>query len=204
MVAHQLRGRGITDRSVLEAFSGIPREKFVLPQDQSRAYDDCPLPIGWGQTISQPYIVALMLEVLEIKPGDKVLEVGAGSGYQTALLAFMQASLFSVELVSGLVSRAREVLDELRLKASLIQGDGSQGWEEKAPFDKIIVSAAAPEVPAPLKKQLGCPGRMIIPIGDRVEQQLICLDRITADEYTQSSLGWCVFVPLLGKYGFET
>jgi len=167
MVDEQVRARGVDDRRVLKAMEQVPRHRFV-PQDvRDRAYDDRPLPIGSGQTISQPYIVGLMTELLEIKPGDRVLEIGTGSGYQAAVLSRLASNVYTIEIVSPLGEQARRTLQELgytNVHARI--GDGYKGWPEAAPFDAIVVTAAPPQVPKPLLDQLAVGGNLVVPEGD--------------------------------------
>jgi len=175
MVAHDLRGRGITDIRVLEAFSEVPRHAFIPDAAPDDAYGDFPVPIGHGQTVSQPYIVALMVALAGIKPGDRVLEVGTGCGYQTAILAHLAPDVFTVEIVPALLERAKVTLATLGISTVKFRGgDGSQGWEEWAPYDAIIVSAAPAVVPRRLEEQLREDGRLIIPVGpEGCTQQLM-------------------------------
>jgi protein-L-isoaspartate(D-aspartate) O-methyltransferase len=173
MVATQLRARGISDQRVLDAFLRVPRHEFIAAAYRDRAYEDHPLPIGDGQTISQPYIVAIMLEALELKPTDKVLEVGTGSGYVTALLAELAAQVYSIERHPALAAEAQRVLTTLGYtNVEIVVGDGTAGLPDYAPYDAIIVSAAGSEVPPALVSQLGEGGRMIIPVGPADTQQL--------------------------------
>ena len=173
MVQSQLRDRGISDPRVLEAMSRVPRDQFVSEPFRAQAYDDHPLPIGEGQTISQPYIVAVMLESLQLTPREKVLEIGAGSGYATALLAELAGQVFSMERHPALAENARQTLAALGYtNVKIFTGDGSLGIPSAAPFDAILVSAAAPDVPAPLLSQLADGGRMMIPVGSGDSQQL--------------------------------
>jgi len=202
MVESQLRERGIADERVLAAMSRVPRHEFAPPRYRDQAYDDHPLPIGEGQTISQPYIVALMLEALAPSPADRVLEVGTGSGYVTALLAELAAQVFSVERHAALADPARELLARMgHANVQVRVGDGSQGLPEFAPYNAIIVSAAALQVPRALVAQLAEAGRMIIPVGppDSQQLQLIRMEdaqaRITLREL-------CRFVPLISAGGF--
>jgi len=197
MVESQLRARGIRDQRVLDAMLLIPRHEFVPERFRDQAYDDHPLPIGYEQTISQPYIVAIMLEALELRPSDRALEVGTGSGYQTALLAQLADRVYSVERYPSLADEARRVLEHLDCtNASVITGDGTLGLPEFAPFDAIIVSAAASELPTALLAQLAEGGRMIIPVGgaDYQELQLV---RMIAGEPVVSVREACRFVPLI-------
>jgi protein-L-isoaspartate(D-aspartate) O-methyltransferase len=173
MVDAQLRARGISDKRVLQAMARVPRERFISSEHRPDAYVDHPLPIGYGQTISQPYVVAVMLESLQLKPGDKTLEIGTGSGYATALLAELTTQVFSIERHAELADTAREVLISLGYtNAKVFGGDGTLGLPAIAPFDAILVSAAAPNVPAELLAQLAEGGRMIIPVGTEDSQQL--------------------------------
>ncbi|MFO8130432.1 MAG: protein-L-isoaspartate(D-aspartate) O-methyltransferase [Bacteroidales bacterium] len=178
MVELQILRRGITDASVLDAMRSVPRHEFVPAHFMDQAYGDHPLPIGEGQTISQPYIVALMTGVLELGPGDRVLEIGTGSGYQAAVLAEICDSVFSIELVPSLGRRARRVLGKLGYENVVVKiGDGYRGWPEKAPFDAIIVTCAPEDVPEPLEAQLTEGGKMVIPVGGTYTQELILLTR---------------------------
>ena len=178
MVERQLRGRGISDPRTLRAMASVPRDKFVPAELRSRAYDDRPLPIGYGQTISQPYIVALMTEQIQPKPGQRVLEIGTGSGYQAAVLSELVAEVYSIEIVRPLAQRAEALLRELGYKNVHVKaGDGYKGWPEHAPFDAIIVTAAPDHVPKPLVEQLREGGRMIIPVGESGAQNLYLLEK---------------------------
>lgn len=178
MVDHQLRARDITDDRVLQAMGAVPRHRFVPARFQHAAYRDSPLPIGHGQTISQPYIVALMSQLLAVVPGQKVLEIGTGSGYQAAVLAELDARVFSIEIVPELGRQAQTVLQSLGYGAIRLKvGDGYQGWPEHAPFDGIIVTCAPTRVPQPLEDQLAEGGRMVIPVGERHFQQLFLLTK---------------------------
>ena len=200
-VARQLQARGIHDAAVLAAMRAVPREKFV-PQDlHKHAYDDGALPIGHGQTISQPYIVARMTQALAVKEGDRVLDVGTGSGYQAAILAALGAEVVSVELEEELAQAARHRLMSLGYDVKVVTGDGSRGLPTEAPFAAIVVAAAAPDVPVPLVEQLKPDGRLVLPIGSRLEQ-VITLVRPTADGFTREPIEPAVFVPLLGEHGF--
>ncbi|HWM26357.1 MAG TPA: protein-L-isoaspartate(D-aspartate) O-methyltransferase [Chthoniobacterales bacterium] len=178
MLDRQLRGRGISDPRTLRAMASVAREKFVPPELRARAYDDRPLPIGYGQTISQPYIVALMTEQIRPKPGQRVLEIGTGSGYQAAVLSELVAEVYSIEIVRPLAQRAEGLLRELGYKNVHVKaGDGYKGWPEHAPFDAIIVTAAPDHVPKPLIEQLREGGRMIIPVGESRAQNLYLLEK---------------------------
>jgi protein-L-isoaspartate(D-aspartate) O-methyltransferase len=203
MVHHQIAGKGIKHPDVLEAMERVPRERFVLPTDQAEAYADTPLPIGYGQTISQPYIVGLMTEALEPSGCEKILEIGTGSGYQTAILCLLCTMVYSVEKHPELHRRASALLQELGYdNAALKLGDGTKGWPEYAPYDGIIVTAGAPSVPEVLIEQLKLGGRMVIPVGDGCAQTLKKLIR-TKDGHTTRNLCGCRFVPLVGEYGWS-
>jgi protein-L-isoaspartate(D-aspartate) O-methyltransferase len=203
MVEHQLRRRGIHDQRVLEAMRMAPRHEFVRDRDWSDAYADHPVVIPEQQTTSQPYIIAAMLQAAEIKPGDRVLEIGAGSGYQTALLAELASHVFAIERYPTLVDAARQVLDRLGYhNIALVAGDGSLGLPQAAPFDVIIVSAAAPRVPGALVDQLAPGGRMVIPVGD-ASQQVLKLVRKYDNHISETTLEGCRFVPLIGQGGFS-
>ena len=203
MVREQLIARGIRDERVLAAFLKVPRHRFVEEGLRPMAYNDHPLAIGEGQTISQPYIVAYMLEALRLQPGDRVLEVGTGCGYQTAILAELVAQVYSIERLSGLLLKARKALKELRYRnIHLKLGDGTLGWPDKAPFDAIVVAAGSPQVPRPYLDQSSERGRFILPIGGEFAQELV-LYRKEAGEWRSQALSGCRFVKLKGKHGFE-
>ena len=203
MVERQLIRRGITDERVLDAMRRIPRHDFVAPGMEARAYDDNALPIGEGQTISQPYMVALMTQELRLTGTERVLEIGTGSGYQTAILSLLAEQVFSIERVPALARRAREALDRLGMANVAIRtGDGTIGWKEYEPFDRILVTAGAPEVPPSLVEQLADPGIMVVPVGSQGLQQLKVLRKSGAGVAT-SDAGGCVFVPLVGREGWE-
>jgi protein-L-isoaspartate(D-aspartate) O-methyltransferase len=204
MVADQLRARGITDPRVLTAMGRVPRHRFVEEALAGRAYGDYPLPIGEKQTISQPYMVALMTQALELGGGERVLEVGTGSGYQTAILAELAGKVYSVERIRALADRARAILEELGYYNVLIRvGDGTLGWREEAPFDAVLVTAAAPEVPAPLVEQLKPGGRLVIPVGGTTAQVLKSLVKDADGTVRESELVGCVFVKLVGEQGWQ-
>jgi protein-L-isoaspartate(D-aspartate) O-methyltransferase len=203
MVREQLIARGIKDENVLAAMRKIPRHRFVDSALAERAYGDYPLPIGSGQTISQPYIVALMTEALELKPQDTVLEIGTGSGYQAAVLAEIAEKVFTIERLKELEGKTRKVLDELGYHNVATQVfDGTYGWKDKSPFDAIIVTAASPDIIGSLVDQLKINGRMVIPVGSPMSQTLIKLVKTPTGTRTQNLAG-CVFVKLIGAYGFE-
>ncbi|MCD6571522.1 MAG: protein-L-isoaspartate(D-aspartate) O-methyltransferase [Deltaproteobacteria bacterium] len=203
MVEKQIKARGITNPRVLKAFLEVPRHLFVDEHLKYRAYDDCPLPIGYGQTISQPYIVALMTDALQTQPDHKVLEIGTGSGYQSAILSKLCADVYSVERISPLASRTRMILDELGyFNVHIIIGDGTKGLDREAFYDGILVTAGAPYVPEKLVEQLKTVGRLVIPVGDQDIQDLKCITK-TEDGITEKSLGGCRFVKLIGEEGWE-
>ena len=203
MVADQLMARGIRNGRVLAAFSKVPRHLFVLPQERERAYTDHPLSIGQGQTISQPYIVALMTEQCDPEPDSKILEVGTGSGYQTAILAELCSRVYSIERIDSIAQSARGLLGSLGYSNVQIRvGDGSIGWPEMAPFNRILVSAAAEEIPSPLLEQLAQGGRLVIPIGSPLAQTLTVVERCKGEFQTRQVCG-CIFVPLIGAHGWQ-
>lgn len=207
MVERQLKARGVSDERLLNAFRKVPRHRFVPAEIQHLAYQDSPLSIGEGQTISQPYMVALMLETLQLQETDTVLEIGTGSGYQTALLADLVAEVYTVERISSLLQNARAILSELGYENIYYKtGDGSKGWEGGEPpcdsFDKIIVSAAAPKIPNSLMKQLKLGGILSIPLGSRYMQDLVVITK-DEDGITHTSRGGCAFVPLIGDEGWK-
>lgn len=199
-----LRARGIRDLAVLHAIRHVPRHLFVPEGVRHRAYDDAALPIGAGQTISQPYVQARYLELLALTGRERVLEIGTGSGYQTALLAMLAETVFSVERVAGLAQGARTALEAAGIRnATVLVGDGTLGWRPFAPYDAILVAAASPDVPEPLVEQLARGGRMIIPLGDRAGQTLTLVERDPASGTRRTTLGDVRFVPLLGQHGFQ-
>jgi protein-L-isoaspartate(D-aspartate) O-methyltransferase len=204
MVDRQLRDRGITSEPVLRAMGIVPRERFLPPGRSGDAYRDQALPIAHGQTISQPYMVAVMTEALDLRPEDRVLEIGTGSGYQTAILAHLVREVWTVERIPGLLEDARTVLQDLGISnVQLRIGDGTLGWPEKSPFDAILVTAGSPDVPAPLKAQLALDGgRLVIPVGDRFLQDLVRVTR-EGDTFRDERLLACRFVPLVGAQGWE-
>ena len=203
MAQEQLKARGITDERLLAAFRKIPRHRFVPAEFQQEAYADHPLPIGAGQTISQPYIVALMIHHLRLQGHERVLEIGTGSGYQTAILAEVALDVYSIERIPELLLAVRRRLEELGcLNVHLTPGNGSLGWPEHAPYDAILVSAAAPEIPAPLLAQLADGGRMVLPIGSHESQMLVEVHK-RYGLLDQKEIAGCVFVPLLGQYGWS-
>lgn len=199
----EIRERGIDDLEVLRTIDSVPRHEFLPRAVWHRAYEDAPIPIGFGQTASQPSLQALYIQILDLQRDDKVLEIGTGSGYQTALLARLVDRVYSVERLRALSIRAREALDRLRISnVALLVGDGTIGWSRYAPYDAILVAAGAPEVPEPLVSQLSVGGRMLIPIGDRDMQRLVLVRRTAEGVETENVLD-CTFVPLLGRFGWE-
>ena len=203
MVEEQLRSRGIQDPRVLAAMGKVPREEFIASQDFRDAYGDHPLPIGAGQTVSQPYIVAAMVEALELRPTDRVLEVGTGTGYEAAILAELAAEVWTIERIAELATRAQEILARLgRANVHVVHGDGSLGLPEHAPFDKILVAAAAPNIPESLVAQLAEGGRLVVPVGTRYEQQVHVV-RKESGEIFVTTHDLCRFVPLVGAEGWQ-
>ncbi|TKB12131.1 protein-L-isoaspartate(D-aspartate) O-methyltransferase [Desulforhopalus sp. IMCC35007] len=203
MVQEQLLARGIVDRNTIEAMLTVPRHLFVDDAMQGRAYGDHPLPIGAGQTISQPYIVAMMTQALELGADDKVLEIGTGSGYQAAVLSRICSQVYTVERINSLLARARKIFDKLRyynIRAKL--DDGTMGWPENGPYDAIIVTAGGPEIPQPLIDQLNEGGRLIIPVGDQNVQELQ-LVRKNEGQVEIVSLASVRFVDLVGEHGWN-
>ena len=198
-----LQGKGVRDLAVLRAVRMVPRHLFVPESVRHRAYDDVALPIGSGQTISQPYVQARYLELLGLTGRERVLEVGTGSGYQTALLTLLAESVFSVERIQGLAQSARAALDAAGIHNGIVLvGDGTLGWRPFAPYDAILVAAASPEIPAPLVEQLAPGGKMVIPLGYRANQTLTVVQRL-GDEIRTSTVADVRFVPLLGQFGFS-
>ncbi len=203
MVREQLVARDITDPLVLKAMSEVPRHLFVPEELRSKAYYDGPLPIGYDQTISQPYIVALMTQLLDLRGGETVLEVGTGSGYQTAVLSRLAKQVFSIERHAALAERAGHVLAQLGYhNAEVVVGDGSQGLPDQAPFDAILVTAAAPDVPEPLKAQLADGGRLVMPVGGPGGQMLERLIR-DGSKWRVERIAPVMFVPLIGRHGWS-
>jgi len=202
MVRDQLERRGIRDPRVLSAFQAVDRERFLPEHLSDKAYEDRALPIGLGQTISQPYMVALMTQALQITPDSRVLEVGTGSGYQTAILSYLARDVVTVERLESISENARDTLDSLgRTNVSCIVGDGSIGLPAKGSFDRIIVTAGAPNIPVPLVEQLATPGILVVPVGSRDHQTLIRVLK-TKEGIQKEDLGGCVFVPLVGQAGY--
>ena len=206
MVQRQIAGRGVRSEKVLDAMRKVPRERFLPNGQAAWAYDDAPLPIGDGQTISQPYIVAYMTEALLLEGGEKVLEIGTGSGYAAAVLAEIAADVYTIERIDGLAIMARIVLDKLGYQnVHVRQGDGTLGWPAHAPFDAIVVTAGGPDVPDPLKRQLKIGGRLVMPIGKTTWfQELVRVTRITEADFDTEYLVPVRFVPLIGEEGWDS
>jgi len=199
MVAEQISARGVRDAAVLAAMESVPRERFVPEELRDRAFADGPLPIGDGQTISQPYVVAAMVELLGLGPKDRVLEIGTGTGYAAAVLARVAAEVYTVERFASLASQARERLATLGFSnVHVLHGDGTEGWAEHAPYQGILVSAGAPEIPPALREQLAVGGRLVIPVGPSPGYQTLTrVTRAGADDYREELLDFVVFVPLV-------
>jgi protein-L-isoaspartate(D-aspartate) O-methyltransferase len=203
MVSDQIEGRMIKNQGVLEAMRRVPRHMFVPEEYHDRAYSDRPIPIGERQTISQPYVVALMTQLLVLKGDERVLEIGTGSGYQAAILAHLAKQVYTIERHEPLSERAAAVLQDLGLENVVVRhGDGSGGWPEHAPYDSIMVTAAAPDVPKPLLEQLVEGGRLVVPVGGSRGQYLQCWQR-EGDKYTHDTVVPVAFVPLRGEHGWE-
>ncbi len=201
MIEEQLKGRDIYDERVLEAMHIIDRELFVPDEFRDMAYDDTPLPIGRGQTISQPYIVAYMAQIMHLQPEDVVLEIGGGCGYNAAVLSRLVSHVYTVEIVGWLAELAIKNLEKARISnVSVLNGDGFRGWPEKAPFDKIMLTAATPRIPVPLKKQLKTGGKILAPISDSM-QKLILVEKKGEDDFIEHNLIPVRFVPMTGNTG---
>lgn len=204
MVEDQLMRRGINDPATLESFGSVPRERFVPESRRRFAYEDGPLPIGEGQTISQPYIVALMTQALQVGSEDKVLEIGTGSGYQAAILSQIVDHVYTVERIPSLTDHAREAISALGYtNISFKVDDGTLGWPEHAPYDAIIVTAGGPTVPEALVKQLKVGGRLVIPVGNELMQTLVRIRKLSDDEWRREDLESVRFVPLIGEQGWQ-
>jgi protein-L-isoaspartate(D-aspartate) O-methyltransferase len=199
----KLKSKGIRDENVLRAIREIPRHEYIPEAIRSHAYRDVALPIGYNQTISQPYTVAYMTQLLDIIPGDKILEIGTGSGYQAAILAHMGAKVYSIERQFEIYSSTRKLFDKLGIRVHTKYGDGTIGWEEYAPFNGIMVTAGAPSVPEPLKKQLEIYGRLVIPVGDKVSQKLSVITKTGDKKFSTRDIPEFSFVPLIGREGWN-
>ncbi len=205
MVDQQIKARGVSDQRVLAALLKVPRHLFVEPGLQSHAYNDASLPIGEKQTISQPYMVAAMSAALELTGQERILEIGTGSGYQSAILSLLANRVYSIERISVLAGRARKVLDQLGMSNVNIKvGDGTIGWRDQAPFDGILVAAGAPEVPMEYLQQLEIGGKLVLPVGDRFQQVLLRLTRLENGGFKREQLMGCRFVPLIGEQGWQS
>ena len=203
MVQQQIVARGIVDSRLIEVMNKVPRHLFVDEGLRGHAYTDGSLPIGFKQTISQPYIVAAMSAALELQGNERVLEVGTGSGYQTAILAMLAKRVYSVERISALAARARKVLDYLQLSNVNIKiADGTTGWKDQAPFDGILVAAGAPDVPQEYLAQLAIGGKLVLPVGGYHQQSLIRITRLADEQFHREELMGCRFVPLIGEAGW--
>jgi protein-L-isoaspartate(D-aspartate) O-methyltransferase len=204
MVRWQIEARGIKDPNVLAAFRNVPRHLFVSEALMDQAYGDYPLPIGEGQTISQPYIVAEMTESLEISDEDRVLEIGTGSGYQAAILAEIAYRVYTVERINSLYLKTRKLFDELKYHNIVTRySDGTCGWKDESPFDAIIVTAGSPDIPKPLVDQLAPGGRLVIPVGNRFTQELVKLYKDLDGKVYSINMGGCRFVKLIGEHGWK-
>ncbi len=203
MVEEQLVERGVKDLRLLEAMSRVPRHLFAQDSLQHRAYGDTPLPIGENQTLSQPYIVGVMTEALGLKGEERVLEIGTGSGYQTAIIAELARQVFTIERLNNLSRKAQKILEGLNYMNIVFKMfDGTYGWPDQAPFDAILITASARDIPESLIKQLGDGGRLVAPIGEADKQKLVVLTK-KGDHVSRRNLGDCKFVPLIGKYGWS-
>jgi protein-L-isoaspartate(D-aspartate) O-methyltransferase len=199
-----IKGKGIKNEAVLNAVNSVDRHLFVPPAIRHLAYNDNALPIGHGQTISQPFTVAYMTEALNLKPGEKVLEIGTGSGYQAAILLAMGMKVYSIERNVEIYNKTLKLFDELGLRVAARCSDGTIGWSEFAPYDAIIVTAGGPTIPENLKKQLAVGGRMVIPVGDKKSQVMKTLTKISDDEFEIKDSPYFAFVPLIGKEGWKS
>ncbi len=198
-----LASRGIRDDRVLKAFDAVPRHLFIDTALNHRAYEDTALPIEMGQTISQPFTVAKQTELMEVEPGDKVLEIGTGSGYQAAILCEMGAKVFSIERHHMLYDRSRQILNKLGYRPTLKCGDGTLGWSAYAPYMSIVVTAGAPVVPETLKSQLDIGGRLVVPVGDEEKQVMYRITRLGEDDFEEEKFSIFKFVPLIGRQGWS-
>ncbi len=203
LLLNSLRRKGIQDENVLKALSNVPRSLFVLPEFFDKSYEDKALPIICGQTISQPFTVAYMTMILNIQKNHRVLEIGTGSGYQAAILSELAAEVYSIERIPELYSRTSALLKSLDFKINTFLGDGTYALSKFAPFDRIIVTAGAPEVPSILKDQLAIGGRLVVPVGDRESQLMFVVDRISKNDFKEQKREKFKFVPLIGKQGWD-
>lgn len=204
MIEEQIKRRGVRDAVTLDAMSVVPRHEFVPTLLQGSAYEDTPLPIGLGQTISQPYIVALMTQSAELKPDDSVLEIGTGSGYAAAILSRIVKQVFTIERIDDLAQRAKAAYKRLGYNNIEVKsGDGTRGWADKGPFDAILVTAGAPIIPNSLKEQLKPGGRLIIPVGDAFSQRLLRIRKLEDNTFVEETVEYVRFVPLIGEEGWR-
>ncbi len=203
VLVEELASRGIRDDRVLKAFEAVPRHLFIDTALNHRAYEDTALPIEMGQTISQPFTVAKQTELMEVEPGDKVLEIGTGSGYQAAILCEMGAKVFSIERHHMLYDRSRQILNRLGYRPTLKCGDGTLGWSAYAPYMSIVVTAGAPVVPETLKMQLDMGGRLVVPVGDEEKQVMYRITRLGEDDFEEEKFSIFKFVPLIGRQGWS-
>lgn len=203
ILADQLAGKGIRDERVLQAIRTVPRHMFIDTALANRAYEDTALPIEMGQTISQPFTVARQTELMEVEPGDKVLEIGTGSGYQAAILCEMGTSVHSIERHQALYERSRTMLQKLSYRAMLKCGDGTVGWSAYSPYRAIVVTAGAPVIPETLKSQLDIGGRLVVPVGDEEKQAMFRITRHGDDDFEEEKFSIFKFVPLIGKQGWN-
>jgi protein-L-isoaspartate(D-aspartate) O-methyltransferase len=199
----QLRLKGISDEKVLDAMLEIPRELFMNPETHNQAYDDNAFPIDYGQTISQPYTVAFMTQLLKVECGNKILEIGTGSGYQAALLYMLGAKVFTIERIKELYEKSTRLFRDYNLSINSRLGDGTIGWNQYSPFDGIIVTAGAPSVPKTLQNQLNIGGRLVIPVGDNNTQSMLVIERLSEDKFETNKFDYFKFVPLIGKEGWN-
>jgi protein-L-isoaspartate(D-aspartate) O-methyltransferase len=202
-LVESLRTKGIHDEAILSAINTVPRHVFIDTALEHRAYEDSALPIGKGQTISQPYTVAAQTQLLKVKPGDKILEIGTGSGYQAAILCEMGADVYSVERHEELYLKAREILQSLGYRIRIKWGDGTLGWSAYAPYDGIVVTAGAPVIPQELIRQLKIEGRLVVPVGDHDKQLMTRITRVSEDAYEEERFNHFKFVPLIGEKGWK-
>jgi len=203
VLVEELASRGIRDDRVLKAFEAVPRHLFIDTALSHRAYEDTALPIEMGQTISQPFTVAKQTELMEVEPGDKVLEIGTGSGYQAAILCEMGAKVFSIERHHMLYDRSRQILNNLGYRPTLKCGDGTLGWSAYAPYMSVVVTAGAPVVPETLKSQLDMGGRLVVPVGDEEKQAMYRITRLGEDDFEEEKFSIFKFVPLIGRQGWS-
>lgn len=202
-LAESLRAKGITDEEVLAAVAFVPREFFVKSTYRNMSYQDSALPIDCDQTISQPYTVAFMTQMLHVQEGDRVLEIGTGSGYQATILRVLGAKVFTVERIPTLYDELQRLFNKIKINIKMKLGDGTLGWRQFSPYNKIIVTAAAPFIPSQLKEQLAVGGRMVIPVGDIARQTMYLVERIDKETFRETPLGEFNFVPLIGKSGWS-